>query len=264
MVNSKYLLLNESLNAIHKGSINLLCLSGSAGFGKSYDTLKYLEENKTDYAYLNTYSSPLAFYNSLYLNKDKKIIVFDDVQNLDNNIIISILKSACWGVLKNKRVVGWRTTSESFNKLEIPEEFELNANIILIFNDELKGFEPIINRSVNIEFNFNFNEKIQIFEELKLDKEIIDYIKTECNEATENLSIRTIVILTKLKNDGFKWKDFAKEMLKADGEKDLVLSVLSNCQVVKDACFEWMKATGRSESSFYRIYRKLKGGMKNG
>jgi hypothetical protein len=258
MENPKFNLLNDSLKAIQNGSLNLLCLSGSAGFGKSYDTLKYLEDNKIDYSYFNVYSSPMAFYKNLFINKDKGVIVFDDVQNLDNPIIISILKSACWGVLDNKRIIGWHTTSEAFNKLGIDDNFILNANIVLIFNDILKDFEPIINRSVNIEFYFNFKEKIKIFEDLNLDKEIINYVKNNCSEATENLSIRTIVILSKLKKDGFQWENFANEMLKTNGENELILKLVQKCNKLEDACSEWINLTGKSRRTFFNYYSKIK------
>jgi len=256
--NNKYILLEESLRALRKKSINLICLSGSAGFGKSYRTLKYLEDKKVDYCYLNTYSSPLAFYKNLYLNKDKEIIVFDDVQNIDNNIIIAILKSACWGILDDKRVLGWHTTSENFNKLNIEEEFVLNANIILIFNDPLQNFKPIINRSINIDFYFSFEEKIKIFEELGMDEEIIKYVKLNCSDATDNLSIRTLKILSNLKKDNFNWRMFAGEMLKSDAENELILKLLTNCHTVRDASSEWTKLTGKSQRTFFRYYSKLK------
>lgn len=257
--NKKFVLLDESLKAINNGSINLICLSGSAGFSKSYGTLNYLKKEKVDYCYLNTYSSPLAFYKNLYLNKDKKIIVFDDVQNIDNKIIIAILKSACWGVLDEKRVIGWHTTSETFEKLKIEEEFVLNANIILIFNHRLPNFEPIINRSVHIEFYFNFEEKIKIFEDLNLDKEIIEYVKINCSDATDNLSIRTIIILSNLKRDGFDWRMFAQEILKSNSENELILELVTQCSAIENACKKWMEMTGKSRRTFFRHYAKLKG-----
>jgi len=255
--NNKYILLEESLRALRKKSINLICLSGSAGFGKSYRTLKYLEDKKVDYCYLNTYSSPLAFYKNLYLNKDKEIIVFDDVQNIDNNIIIAILKSACWGILDDKRVLGWHTTSENFNKLNIEEEFILNANIILIFNDPLQNFKPIINRSINIDFYFSFEEKIKIFKELGMDEEIIKYVKLNCSDATENLSIRTLKILSNLKKDDFNWRMFAGEILKSDAENELILELLDKHGIVKKACSAWMNKTGKSRATFYRAKKGL-------
>ena len=257
MLSEKYALLEESLQALQKNSINLLCLCGAAGFGKSYTTMKYLEDHNADYAYFNTYSSPLAFYKNLYLNKDKNIIIFDDIQNLDNPVIIAILKAACWGILDNKRVVGWHTTSETFYKLGVDEDFILNANLILIFNDTPKGFEPIINRSINIEFNFTYQEKLQIFQGLNLDPEILAYVKANCSEATENLSIRTIKILEKLKTDGFDWPKFAKEMLKNNEYGNELVKLVSKYHETKTICEEWINATGKSRASFFRLKKKL-------
>jgi hypothetical protein len=255
-MNDKYILLNESLKAL-KSSLNLIILKGTPGFGKTHNTLNFLNENKIDYKYVNSYSSPLAFYKLLFENKDKEVVVFDDLQNIDNSIIISMLKSACWSVLENNRVISWYTTSSNFEKLDIPESFELKAKIILIFNDEYRGFEPIINRGFCLDIDFNFKEKIEIFRSLNLDKEIIDYIELNCNDSTENLSIRTIVILSKLKIDGFDWKMFSKEMLRNKGDISLILDLLPNCHTVKDCCDKWREKTCKSERSFYRAYSKI-------
>jgi predicted AAA+ superfamily ATPase len=92
MTNQKYELLNQSLKAVSKGTINLLILKGLAGIGKTYATLKYVKENDINHEYINNYATPLAFYKLIYENRNKKVIIFDDVQSIGDPKIKSMFK----------------------------------------------------------------------------------------------------------------------------------------------------------------------------
>ena len=75
----------------------------------------------------------------------------------------------------------------------------------------------------------------------------MDYVKENCNEATSNLSIRTLVILSKLHRKDYDFKMFANEILKTDkGLYDLIEMTSK----------EWCDKNGRSISNYY--YKKSK------
>lgn len=262
MDNNKYKLLDISLNAMEKGAFNLLIARGAPGMGKSHKVLDFVKKKKLDYAYIKTYSTPLKFYELLYKNKDKKIIIFDDLSNIGDVKILGMLKSACWSVHSDDREVNYHTTSKAFEKLDIPDSFEVKASIILIFNGVLPSFEPIASRGVNIDFNFTFSEKLAIFKELEesdeIDKEIIEYVNKSCSAATKNLSIRSLVILSEIKNKGFDWEVFANEMLKVDEEVQLLLDLILKHPKLEDACNKWKEQIGKSRSTFMRILREIR------
>ena len=253
MVNQKYVLLNESLKALSDGSINLLIEKGAAGFSKSYSTIKFLEDKKIDYGFIQSYATPLKFYELLYKYKDKKVIVFDDVQSINNPLIVGMLKNCCWSVIHKKRQVAYYTTSESFAKLKIPEIFDFKANIILIFNNDLREFAPVINRGVKIDLNFSFDEKIEIFKDIQkeaeIDQEVLDYIIKFCDPATKNLSIRTMVILSKLKRNGYDFKMFAREILPFSEEQRAIVEGMKRKK--------WIETFGRSQATYYRSKARL-------
>lgn len=262
MDNKKYELLDVSLKALGKGAFNLLVARGDSGMGKTHNILNFVKSNKINYAYIKTYSTPLRFYELLYKNKDKKMIIFDDLSNIDNHKILGMLKSACWSVLGEEREVNYYTTSNVFKKLEIPEKFKIKASIILIFNEVVSDFKPIINRGINIDFDFTFSEKLSIFkgleEDNEIDGEIIEYVNKSCSEATKNLSIRSLVILSGIKRQGFEWRIFADEMLKVDSEIQSLLNLVSKYLKLEDACNEWRKQTGKSRSTFMRMWRRMR------
>ncbi len=251
MTIKKYELLNESLKALSNDAINLLVLKGNTGTGKTYTTLKYVKDKKINYKYINNYATPLSFYKLIYKSRKRKILIFDDVQSINDPKIKSMLKSICGELDDGKRIVSYYSTSPILEQNNLPESFELKVNIVLIFNEDISGFEPIVNRGITIDFSFEFKEMIKVLESFKdsagIEDEVLAYVKKNCSQATSNLSIRTLVILSKLKRDGYDFKIFAKEILKTDeGLKNLI--TLDE----KD----WCDKTGLSRRTYY--YKKEK------
>lgn len=252
ITNRKYKLLKESLGAMKDGDINILTLFGSPGMGKTHTALECLRKQDTNYVYINSYATPLSFYKLLYENRNKKIIVFDDLVGVSNPLVLSMLKSACW-ISDKERIVSYYSTSNKMDLHGLPESFTFTSEVVLIFNQPLAGYEPITNRGITIDFNFSFSEKIKIFEDLKdnIDEDVLKYVKLNCDEATGNLSVRTLVNLSKLKKGNKDFKLFAQEMLKKDESKRLLLSLSAQ---------EWSDKTGRHIATFYR--HKIKHGLK--
>lgn len=261
MENKKFKLLDESLKAIKKGSLNLLAIRGEPGTGKSRTTLNFLDDNKINYNYFSSYTTPLYFYKLLYDNRNKEVLVFDDIEGITDLKIIAMLKSLCWSPGGKEREVCYFSTSDKMEDNGLPNRFNVSARIILIFNNDLRGFEAVINRGLCLDFNFNFKEKLLVFDEIKekayIDNDVFQWIKDNCNESTENLSIRSLVILSTLKRDGFDFKLFANEILKGDDEVKALLKALKYNKSVEDACNSWVKITGKSRRSFFRIKKRL-------
>jgi len=250
ITNNKYVLLGESLKAMKENNIDILTLYGSPGSGKTHTTLEYLKENGINYTYINSYATPLSFYNILYESRNKKIVIFDDLHNVSNPLILAMLKAACWAS-DGKKIVSYHSTSDKLEKMDLPESFEFDSNVVLIFNNLISGYEPITNRGITIEFCFNFEDKIKIFEEIKKDAEIeedvLDYVKKNCSDATENLSIRTLVILSRIERSKGDYKLFAKEILKTDRNKAFLIDM---------TCKEWCDETGMHRRTYFKHKHK--------
>ncbi len=247
----KYKLLYKSLEAVSKGTIKLLILKGLTGTGKTYATLKYVKDNDINYEYINNYATPLAFYKLLYEKRNKDIIIFDDVQSIGEPKIKSMFKSACGELEDGKRKVSYHSTSPILKTEGLPDSFELEANVVLIFNDDISGFEPIVNRGVTIDFMFNFKEMLEVLQSFQevanIEQEVMDYVKDNCNQATNNLSIRSLVMLSELKRAGYDFKLFAKEILKTDeGMRDLI----------EMSSKEWCESSGKHLATYYRKCKK--------
>ena len=238
--------------------------------GKSHTTLAYLNENNINHIYLNSYSTPLYFYKLLYENRNRDVIVFDDLEGLGDPKIIAMLKGACWSVNKSNNIVSYYSTSEKLQEHNLPTTFKLKANIILIFNNIPNHFKAVTNRGIKIDFDFDYFEKLEIFNKLfkntgksvkvsKVSNDILSYIGLNCDPSTENLSLRTLTILSNLQTSGFVWQDFAKEILKPEENKNLLISKVSKCHEIQKSYQEWNKETGLSRSTFFRYYKELGG-----
>jgi len=239
------------LKATKEKKINILILVGESGMGKTFPTISFLKQNNVNYKYFNSYTTPLSFYEILYKNSDRDVVMFDDVSSIGNPLIVSLLKSACW-TSDGSKIVSWYSTSKVLEERGLPPSFEFNAGVVLIFNKKAKGYKSIINRGVKIGFNFTFQEKLKIFEELqqsaKISNEVLKYVKTNCNEATQNLSIRTLVILSGLQKGNYDLNLFAKEMLGKDKDKELLLTLGAK---------EWSEETGHHIRTYYKKRKRL-------
>ena len=264
--NPKWTLLEDNIHSLILEDMFLLIITGEAGMGKSFKVEEILQkEIPNDYVFFNCHITPLQFFIQLQKMKDKEVIIFDDIDTQDDKAIISLIKSACWNPKGGERKVKWHTSSLAFSRLKINQEFVLKAKIILIFNNEKtsKEFLPVLNRGIHLPFNFTFEEKIREFEKLVkpkiVDKEVLNYIKKNCNAATTGLSIRTIEILSNKKRSKTDWEGTARTILKTDQNKEQLIKMMINNPKKKviEICKDWCKLTGYGEKTFYNWKKQL-------
>ena len=172
---------------------------------------------------------------------------------------------------------GDRKISWNSSKLkDIPNEFILKANIILIINEIPKnlGRDLINSRCLNYEFKFNNFEILAIMKAIadtkhpKLSKEerhkIIDYITEYVDETTLNFDLR---VQNKIENlyiyDKNSWKDLAKPLLNTKNEKLMLLkNLIKECSDIKEVKNKWIDETGLSIRQYQRYNKKLKNDIK--
>jgi hypothetical protein len=263
--------LKELIKITINGENNALCLVSEGGLGKTYQIFKTLSELNLklnqDYIYISSHITPLELYHILYNHLDK-IIILDDVEHLlDNITTIGILKSATWSAV-DKRIINYYTTSE---KLKAPSEFEFKGKIIMCLNKipetNKEIIESLLSRIITYRLKFDYQTKIQIFYEiakiLNIDFELIDFIKENTNEATENLNFRTLIQLNWIykyyKNNNGDWKPLIKEFLseKKDDILEVVLELIKSGKSVKEQVRLFKETVGLSERTFYRYKSKL-------
>ena len=83
LLEKKFKIINQLVSTLlHSTKINGLILTGKQGIGKSYSSIKYLQENGlemgVDYEVFQSYTTPLQFYQFLYEHRKDKVLILDD------------------------------------------------------------------------------------------------------------------------------------------------------------------------------------------
>ena len=257
------------------GINNSLILKSNGGLGKTYMLLKTLNEmglkNGKDYVYMNSYSTPLSFYEFLYHNKDRLIILDDFEGVLNNNIGVSILKSALWSATSD-RSVHYLTTSD---KLIVPNQFTFKGRIIFCLNNGLGNDaerKALQSRALFYEINFSYQDTMKViygiakqpYKDLTDEERlgIAEYLKEKTDETTDSLNFRTLIKAFDIRVYCKKfrvedWESLVDDLLRKDETlavaKQLIMSKLTIGQQIN----QFYDLTGRSRRTYFRLKKKL-------
>ena len=115
---------------------------GSSCIGKSLTVLNVLEEQNAPFVLFSGYSSPLYFYNSLYENSDK-VILIDSCAGISESSAVGLpmirnmltrgaplMRSSALQPPSNKRILRWAKPSRK----AAVSEFEFTGKLIIISN----------------------------------------------------------------------------------------------------------------------------------
>jgi len=243
---------------------------GEGGLGKTILTINSVKENfkPEEWEYNSGYITPLSLYEYLYLNRNKKIIILDDVEGIFNNhIALSILKGALWES-DGKRICQYSSKSE---KATMPNKFIMNAKIIVLCNHIPKAnnisTRATLSRVLNYRMNLTFTEKIQICkgfiakENLKEEelKKVINLLDTKITEATKDFNFRTLrKLIAFVKYDSSKAEQLFEATTETDEDKEAYLQVIKLTDIVNSQIKLFLEKTGKSRATFFRIKKGLK------
>lgn len=216
-------------------------ITGEGGLGKTYTVTKTLEANGykdisdlADFqvgAVINTrkcftmvkgFSTAKGLYRTLFEN-NKSVIVFDDCDAvLKDPVALNILKSALDSY--GKRIISWNADMRDD---DLPRSFNFEGRVIFISNMEQDRIDQAIrSRSMMIDLSMTKDQKIDRMEFIAKSPEflpeydatskedalaLIREIKDECKE----ISLRTLISVTKVRASNKDWKDLATYMLTA-------------------------------------------------
>jgi len=251
---------------LKKYQYGIILLSETA-LGKTNMALSMCDKFNLDYEYISTKATPLGLYQDLYENKNKDVIILDDIENiLDNPDGVKILMAVLWPIKKDKRIVNYSTSK----RIDTPKRFEIEARVIMLVNEvNRKKVEALLSRSLYCEIKPTYKQKVallyelseQPYKELKDEErlEIVNWIEQITNEATENLNLRTLI-----KGYEFyrfskeKWKELISKELRTDDKKALILSLIErNDLTTSQQLDKWKEATGLSKTQFYAYKKAL-------
>lgn len=262
----KYKIPIEYIKSVARGYNKAFIFLGGCGLGKSYITRQTLAKENVKFIESRGVNSPLGFYQFLYENNSKDLVlVFDDVAGLiDNPNAYSILLGVLW-----EGLACWNSTTA---KLKIPKQFVFKGRIIIIANrlkGELKEFakdsnaEIVKSRCLTYRIELNREEKIKMMYSIAKQKnkelsekervKIVDFIKENTSQATDNFDLRTQHKIERLfLYDKKNWRELATPLLPKNKVLEYMDYCLKNNNSIKDAQKEWSEETGLCARTFRR------------
>ncbi len=247
-----------------------LIFTGEGGIGKTILTISSIKKilKPNDWEYSNGYTTPLSLYEFLYNNRNKKVIILDDVEGIFNNhLSLAILKGALWDS-DGKRICQYSSKSE---KAKMPEKFVMNANIIILCNHVPRendvSTRAMISRTIFYKMSFSFEQKMKICKDFLQEdkkitqehkKDILEILNSEVTEATRDFNFRTLrKLIAFVEYDITKARTLFQATTETDESKQVYLQVIKKSEVVKTQILLFMEKTGKSRRTFFRTKKEM-------
>jgi len=250
-------------------------IHGDAGIGKTKGVEVRLARSGKPYAFYNSYSTPLAFYELLY-HDNGKTIVLDDVNTLlKNPASVAILKAALFSV-SGQRLITYSSTAKVLEERGIPARFIFTGRIIIIMNEIpttlRETFQALLSRTYEYQLRLSQDEKMEliriVFDSTNTfglqgpDKlELIFFLEKLVNfgnlhQFNIRTALRSAEIWAKLGEE--KAKPLIIDLMDADPKLKafLILEDKAKDLSVKRKVSIWEETTGYSRRAYFEIKSK--------
>jgi hypothetical protein len=240
-INERFDFVEKLVNMVATGVQPSAVITGEGGLGKTYTVTKTLEANgykdisdladfqvgtiintRKCFTMVKGYSTAKGLYRTLFEN-NKSVIVFDDCDAvLKDPVALNLLKGALDSY--GKRIISWNADMKDD---DLPRSFNFEGRVIFISNMEQDRIDQAIrSRSMMIDLSMTADQKIDRMEyiaksdefmpEFDLDHKM-DALKLirEVSAEAKEISLRTLISVTKIRASNKEWKDLATYMLTA-------------------------------------------------
>ena len=240
-INERFSFVEKLVNMVANNIQPSAIITGEGGLGKTYTVTKTLESNGykdisdlADFevgAVINTrkcftmvkgFSTAKGLYRTLFEN-NRSIIVFDDCDAvLKDPVALNLLKGALDSY--GKRIISWNADMRDD---DLPRSFNFEGRVIFISNmDQDRIDQAIRSRSMMIDLSMSAEQKIDRMEFIANSDEFmpefdathkqdaLKLIRELANEAKE-ISLRTLISVTKIRSANKDWKEMATYLLTA-------------------------------------------------
>jgi hypothetical protein len=240
-INERFGFVEKLVTMVASGVQPSAVITGEGGLGKTYTVTKTLEANgykditelaefqvgtvintRKCFTMVKGYSTAKGLYRTLFEN-NKSIIVFDDCDAvLKDPVALNLLKGALDSY--GKRIISWNA---DMRDEDLPRSFNFEGRVIFISNmDQDKIDQAIRSRSMMIDLSMSLDQKIDRMEfiaesseflpeyDAQVKKDALNLIREVGSDAKE-ISLRTLISVTKIRAANKDWRDLATYMLTA-------------------------------------------------
>jgi hypothetical protein len=214
-------------------------ITGEGGLGKTFTVTKTLDDagysdisdlgaleegmivrrSKT-YIMVKGFSTAKGLYRTLFENNGG-VIIFDDCDSiLRDPVALNLLKGALDSY--GKRIISWNA---DLRDDDLPKSFVFTGRVIFISNLNQNQIDQAIrSRSMMIDLSMTTEQKIERMETIAMDSDFMPgYEKVAVKDAlalireikddAKEISLRTLISVTKIRSSNTDWKNLAKYTL---------------------------------------------------
>ena len=240
-INQRFSFVEKLISMVASGVQPSAVITGQGGLGKTYTVMKTLVAagykdastladfevgavvNRSKiFVTVKGYSTAKGLFRTLYENNGS-VIVFDDCDSvLKDPVALNLLKGALDSY--GKRIISWNADMKDE---DLPRSFDFTGKVVFISNKAQNDIDQAIrSRSMMIDLAMTLDQKIDRMEfiaksdefmpeysmEVKNDAMgLIKALKNDCKE----ISLRTLISVSKIRASNKDWKDLAEYMLVA-------------------------------------------------
>jgi len=240
-INTRFGFVEKLVSMVASGVQPSAVITGEGGLGKTFTVTKTLEEHgykdisdlaefqvgsvintRKCFTMVKGYSTAKGLYRTLFEN-NKSIIVFDDCDAvLRDPVALNLLKGALDSY--GKRIISWNADMRDD---DLPRSFNFEGRVIFISNmDQDRIDQAIRSRSMMIDLSMTLDQKIDRMEYISKSPEFLPEYSTKSKTGAlalirkvgkdaKEVSLRTLISVTKIAESNKDWEDLATYMLTA-------------------------------------------------
>jgi hypothetical protein len=238
-INKRFDFVKQMVGMVASKTVASAIITGQGGLGKSHTVLKALEseglQNVTDlaefevgsvmraskcYRIVKGFSTAKGLYRTLF-EANKMTLVFDDCDSvLKDPVALNVLKGALDSY--SDRYISWNADMKDD---DLPRTFKFEGSIVFISNMELDRVDQAIrSRAMCVDLSMTQDQKIERMAVIAMDKDFLPEYDSEVKadalefigsmkDQVENLSLRSLIAVSKIRATAKDWKDLAKYVL---------------------------------------------------
>lgn len=235
-VNQRFGFVEKIVKMVAAGVQPSMIITGEGGLGKTHVVTHTLQKaglvdvtllddefdisDIRSFKVVKGFSTAKGLFRTLYENRNG-VVVFDDCDSvLKDPVAVNLLKAALDSY--STRVISWNS---DMRDEDLPRSFEFEGRVIFISNlPATKLDQAIRSRSMNVDLSMTTAQKIERMGHIMLQPEFMpgvpDQFKRDalalvdaCKDEAKEISLRTLISVTKIRATGEGWEDLAKYTL---------------------------------------------------
>ena len=240
-ITKRFEFVKQMVSMVAKKTVASAIITGQGGLGKTHSVIKALKEcglqDVTDlasfevgtriqgsksYRVIKGFSTAKGLYRSLF-EGNGMTLVFDDCDSvLKDPVALNLLKGALDSY--GERYISWNA---DIKDEDLPRSFKFTGSIVFISNKDMDSLDQAVrSRALCVDLSMTEEQKIERMDTIVQDAEFmpeysiqykhdaLEFLRSMV-KSVQNLSLRSLISVVKIRAEGGDWKQLAKYILTA-------------------------------------------------